>query len=42
MLPDVGTKEDLARYRLERAKEDLEDAKTLLDIEAKLNEVKKC
>ena len=29
--PDVGTKEDLARYRIETAKEALKDAKLLFD-----------
>lgn len=31
MQPDEGTKEDLVRYRIEKAKEDLPSAKTLLE-----------
>lgn len=31
MQPDEGTKEDLVRYRLEKAKEDLASAKTLFE-----------
>ena len=32
MQPDEGTKEDLVRYRMEKAKEDLTSAKTLLEV----------